>query len=172
MTQDKITLWKRDGFHEDRFIRAATLDEVSNNYVILPIAYWLEQYAQNSDTAQRLKGTGVFVAGADDIDPIIPFFEEIAVIALDFITFSDGRSYSKAASLKNHGFKGEIRAVGNILIDQISNLLRAGFDSLEVSHPLTKERLQKGVTINYPGFYQPSAGVTPLPNAKRLWRNM
>lgn len=177
MEQDNVKLWDRSGFREDPFIRAETLDEASNHRAILPLSYWIQFRAENGD-ASALKGTGVFVAAGDDIDALTPFFEDIAVIALDLPAYTDGRAYSKAARLKNRGFKGEIRAVGDVLIDQISNLLRSGFDSLEVTHALTKERLEKDELIEYPGFYQPSSGVKPLETqtlgagTRRLWRNI
>lgn len=59
--------------------------------------------------------------------------ERFDVIALEFPKFTDGRAYSAARLLRErYGFRGELRAVGNVLRDQLAYMRRCGFDSYEV----------------------------------------
>lgn len=168
MMELKTELWGINGFDDDAFIRVDTLEEAGNHPAILPLDYWLGMAA--TDDRSRLQGSGVFVPAGEDIAPLLPYLDLIAVIALDFPVYTDGRSYSKAVRLKErYNFIGEVRAVGNILIDQVSNLLRSGFDRLEVTHPLTKERLKNGDFNKIPGFYQQGNGLSRKDDVKG-WR--
>jgi uncharacterized protein (DUF934 family) len=86
-----------------------------------------------------------------------PVLGRLALVALVFPTFKDGRAYSQARSLRERfGFRGEIRATGDVLRDQFLFLHRAGFDSFEVRKAGDAaafcEALQK-----YNVFYQPAA---------------
>ncbi len=73
---------------------------------------------------------GVLLSPADDPAVLAGRLDELEVIAIDFPQFTDGRGYSLARLLRErHGYTGEIRAVGEILPDNISYLLRCGFDA-------------------------------------------
>ena len=75
----------------------------------------------------RLRSDQSPAAVADEVD-------RFDLIALDFPKFTDGRSYSHARLLRErYGYRGELRAVGKVLRDQFTFLLRCGFDSLEVA---------------------------------------
>jgi uncharacterized protein (DUF934 family) len=75
---------------------------------------------------------------ADDLD-------RLSIIALNFPKFTDGRSYSKARTLREqHGYKGEIRATGDVLLDQVPLMLRCGFDALEITNAPTIRALERG----------------------------
>ncbi|CAH1660497.1 MULTISPECIES: DUF934 domain-containing protein [unclassified Chelatococcus] len=93
--------------------------------------------------------------GLEEIEADLPRF---AVIALAFPKFNDGRSYSTARLLRErHGFAGELRAIGNILRDQVNSLHRCGFDALDVTHPGTIAALEKGAIKFVHRHYQPAA---------------
>src|SRR5262249_42961092 len=92
------------------------------------------------------------------------------LIALSFPTYSDGRAFSTARLLREkYGYAGELRAVGNVLNDQIAFMRRVGFDTLAVTHEPTRRALVEKriaqVTLHYPptGVSEPSA-------ARRPWR--
>ena len=79
--------------------------------------------------------------------------EGIASIALDFPKFTDGRAFSQAHVLRRRGFAGDIRATGDVLIDQLLQLQRSGFSSAvlrEGQDAAHGERL----LAHYSGFYQ------------------
>jgi uncharacterized protein (DUF934 family) len=112
------------------------------------------------------------VKPGEAIDALLPRLDRIASVALAFPAFSDGRSSSKAAVLRGrHRFAGELRAFGDILIDQVPFLLRCGFDTLEVSHPLTIRRLEEGVSFDPRLHYQPGIGSTPA-DGGFAWRRV
>ncbi|NOU05410.1 MAG: DUF934 domain-containing protein [Hyphomicrobiaceae bacterium] len=64
------------------------------------------------------------------------------LVALVFPKFTDGRAYSAARRLREAGFKGEIRAIGDVLLDQLPLMLRAGFTSFEITNFATVEFLE------------------------------
>lgn len=79
------------------------------------------------------RATGLYLTGDDDPALARPFFEHIDAIAIAFPKFADGRGYSIARLLRQrHGWEGELRAVGQILHDQLNYLHRCGFDVLEL----------------------------------------
>ena len=67
---------------------------------------------------------------ANDADPRTVNLEGVARVDLNFPKFTDGRAYSQAFLLRRRlGFTGEIRATGDVLIDQLVQLQRTGFDA-------------------------------------------
>ena len=87
---------------------------------------------------------GVKVEVGDTIDALADDIGRLALVALSFPKFTDGRSYSKGRLLREqYGFKGEIRAVGEVLLDQIPLMLRCGFDAFEVGHEPTIRALEQ-----------------------------
>ncbi len=94
--------------------------------VILPLASWV------TDPVSRLQrlATGVWLAPDDDPAVLAPWLGALPLIAIDFPKFTDGRGYSSAFLLRNRlGFRGELRAVGDVLVDQIWYLARVGFNA-------------------------------------------
>ena len=88
-------------------------------------------------------------------------------IALTIPKFQDGRAYSMARLLRErHGFKGELRAIGEVLIDQIQPLLRCGFDAFDVTDPVTRAALEAGRVPGVTHFYQPGFKEAPKAGAR------
>ncbi|MFL6826285.1 MAG: DUF934 domain-containing protein [Bradyrhizobium sp.] len=106
--------------------------------------------------SQRAGRTGVIWPNNRDVDDIVPYLNRVAVIALAFPTFRDGRAYSQARLLRErHGYRGELRATGQVLRDQFLFMLRAGFDAFEVKKPGDAEAFASTVK-RYSVFYQPT----------------
>lgn len=161
MTQTSTRLWDRnDGFIADRFIHAETLEAARDTEgVILPLDAFL---ALGEDALSGNRPLGVSIKAGEKIDPLLPHFDRLAAIALNYPAFNDGRSSSKAAVLRGRlAFAGELRAFGDVLIDQVPLLMRCGFDTLEISHPLTIARLEEGVSFDPGRYYQPGIGSLP-----------
>jgi uncharacterized protein (DUF934 family) len=99
---------------------------------------------------------GVIWPNNRDLDDLVPFLDRLAVVALVFPTFRDGRAYSQARLLRErHGYDGELRATGQVLRDQFVFMLRAGFDAFQVKKQADAEAF--AVTANrYSVFYQPT----------------
>lgn len=76
---------------------------------------------------------GVRLPSDRKVDDILPWLDRLDAVVLDFPKFGDGRHFTTARLLRErHGFTGEIRAVGQVLEDQIGYLRRCGFDAFEV----------------------------------------
>jgi len=91
-----------------------------------------------------------------DMDELTPYLPRLAAVALVFPTFRDGRAYSQARLLRErHGFRGELRATGQVLRDQFVFMLRAGFDSFDVRKLSDAESFAQTVK-RYSVFYQPT----------------
>jgi uncharacterized protein (DUF934 family) len=85
---------------------------------------------------------------------LAPYLERLAVVALVFPNFKDGRAYSQARLLRErYGFHGELRATGQILRDQFLFLVRAGFDVLDVAKASDVDAFAAALK-RYTVFYQ------------------
>jgi uncharacterized protein (DUF934 family) len=92
------------------------------------------------------------------------------LIALAFDKFADGRSFSYARILRDRlRFEGELRAIGDVLIDEIPLMLRCGFDSFEVVNAPTLHALQAGRLPGSPLHYQPSSAHDETREGTRPW---
>jgi uncharacterized protein (DUF934 family) len=99
---------------------------------------------------------GVIWPNNRDVDDLVPFLDRLAVVALVFPTFRDGRAYSQARLLRErHGYDGELRATGQVLRDQFVFMLRAGFDAFEVKKESDADAFALTVK-RYTVFYQPT----------------
>lgn len=121
---------------------------------IVSLARWRAQQAHIAALGVPI---GVRLDPADMLDAVADDIGRLEVIALSFPKFTDGRSYSKARMLREQlGFKGELRAVGEVLLDQIPLMLRCGFDALEISHEPTLRALERGHLPAIALTYQPA----------------
>ena len=76
---------------------------------------------------------GLALEPDDSLDAVLPDLGRFGLVALSFPKFGDGRAFSKARLLRlRHGFKGELRAVGDVFKDQLLFMARCGFDSFEL----------------------------------------
>lgn len=95
--------------------------------VLLPRALFETAWPRLSNRSRL----GVRLSPQDDVAALAPYLARLDLVALDFPQFTDGRGYSQARLLRERfGFTGELRAVGDILRDQVFYLVRAGFDAL------------------------------------------
>jgi uncharacterized protein (DUF934 family) len=98
--------------------------------IIVPFSYWKE----NRDSmTQRTGNTAVCLNGEDRIEEIADHLSAFSLIALDFPLYKDGRCYSHARVLRDrYDYKGDIRAVGDVLRDQLFYMHRCGISSFHV----------------------------------------
>ncbi len=73
---------------------------------------------------------GVLLPNDTDPDTLIPHFDRLGLIAVDFPSFADGRGFSIAKRLRALGFNGRLRAQGPVISDQFAYLLACGFDEV------------------------------------------
>lgn len=93
-------------------------------HLILPLALWRQR---------RDPALGLWLAPDDDAEHVRELLPALPLIAVDFPSFRDGRGYSQAYLLRMRlGWCGELRAVGDVLRDQLSHMRQCGFDSFAV----------------------------------------
>ena len=88
---------------------------------------------------EQTNATAVRIEPGDDARELLPFLDRLALVEVNFPSFADGRGYSAARILREAGFTGELRAVGEVLIDQLSHMRRCGFDAFAPDKPLDEE---------------------------------
>jgi uncharacterized protein (DUF934 family) len=82
--------------------------------------------------------------------------DRLALIEIAFPKFRDGRGYSSARILREAGYAGELRAQGDVLVDQIAFMKRCGFDSFAPEASLNPEAVERALST-YDQFYQKAA---------------
>jgi uncharacterized protein (DUF934 family) len=108
------------------------VDALPAGKLLVPFALW--QASRDALTAARSAAEiGVWLAPDSEPADLVADFDKIALIAVDFPVFRDGRGYSIARLLRErYGYPGEIRAIGDVLRDQLRFYERCGFNSYAV----------------------------------------
>ncbi len=77
---------------------------------------------------------GVILEPTDAVEELVPFLDQLGIIVLQFGVFSDGRAFSQARLLRDrHAYRGNIRAVGDVICDQLSYMQRSGFNQFQLT---------------------------------------
>ena len=113
----------RDGIFTDDPWPVLTNDAETGDAdaALLPLAVYLAQ--------EQPAAHGVWLAPTDDATVLAPHFDAVPLVAVQFPKIADGRGYSLAALLRRRGYRGDLRAIGEVLIDQLYMLKRVGFTS-------------------------------------------
>ena len=113
------------------------------------------------------RNLGVRLDNDADAHELAPFIDRLALIALDFPAFTDGRAYSQARIITTQlNFSGELRATGNVLADQGVFMSRCGFDSFEIDArqpPHLWLSLANAMALAYQKGYRTRTGFSPRP---------
>ena len=104
---------------------------------------------QSNATAVRLEPD-------EDARLLIPHLDRLALIEIAFPKYRDGRGYSSARILREAGYMGELRAQGDVLVDQMLFMKRCGFDSFAPESPLNEDAVAAALA-RYPEVYQRAA---------------
>ena len=106
--------------------------------------------------------SAVRVEPGDDARELLPHLERLSLVEVNFPAFGDGRGYSSAQILREAGYQGELRAVGDVLVDQVAYMRRCGFDAFDPDAPLNEADLETALS-RWPEVYQPAADKrTPI----------
>jgi len=110
---------------------------------------------QSNATAVRLEPD-------DDARALLPYLDRLTMIEIGFPSFRDGRGYSAARILREAGYTGELRAQGDVLVDQLRYMRRCGFDSFMPNVPLNPVVVDRVMSV-YDHAYQTAAdAVVPI----------
>ena len=143
----------------DTWVHAGADDELpATGGVIVPLARWA---AARDMLLARKAPLGVRLASSESPEKIRADLGRFDLVALEFPIFRDGRAYSYARLLREqYGYKGELRAVGNVLYDQFLFMHRCGFDAYEVQKDADAERFARALS-EFTVRYQPDADGSP-----------
>ncbi len=118
-------------------------DGLDEGDCILPFSRWLAEREQLKSHPGRI---AVWIDGSVDLECLVPHLEELELIAIHFPSFRDGRGYSLARLLRErHGYRGELRAVGDVLRDQLYPMQRCGINSFALREDQDPEHALKGL---------------------------
>ncbi len=140
------------------FVDASGAETIPQGPVIVSLAQW---QAQRAELLARGLPLGIRLHSDQPPELIAPDLAHFTVVALEFPKFRDGRAYSYARLLRErYGFKGELRAVGEVLLEQLFFMLRTGFDAFEIvsADPLKDYRT---AVADFSVWYQPAADGRP-----------
>lgn len=138
---------------------------VPSGKVIVPLKVWQAQ----RDTLQRRADLGVWLASVERAEDLQNDLAKFSVIAVDFPKFADGRGYSIAYHLRARlGYRGELRAIGDVLRDQMFYMQRVGFDAFAPRADKDIHEALKGLS-DFSISYQASADER-LPLFRRVQR--
>ncbi len=110
----------------------------------------------------QTNATAVRLESDEDARALLPHLDRLSLIEVSFPAFRDGRGYSSARILREAGYAGELRAQGDVLVDQIALMRRCGFDSFVPDKPLDPAAVERALG-RYDAVYQKAAdGRTPV----------
>jgi uncharacterized protein (DUF934 family) len=145
--------------------------EVPAGKIIVPLTVWQAQ----RDTLMKRAGShgeiGIWFASDEQAHTVKDELDNFALIAIDFPKFSDGRGYSIAFNLRKRlGYTGELRAIGDVLRDQLFQMQRCGFNAYATRQDRSIHDALKGLTV-FSETYQGSVDQA-LPLFRRHQRNV
>jgi len=142
---------------------AGILQVLPGRQIIVPLKFW--KFFQE-EISEYWGEVTIWLDSSDNVSDIAESLDRFPVIGLNFPLFSDGRSYTNARELReNLGYQGEIRAIGDVLRDQLYFMHRCGFDAFQLRHDQDPEECLTAFNDFHTG-YQASI-EQPLPLFRR-----
>lgn len=127
-------------------------DDAATGAPVLSLAEFL---AADNSAAVRIEP-------GEDARALLPHLGRIALVEVNFPAYGDGRGYSSARILREEGYTGELRAVGDVLLDQLSHMKRCGFDAFAPAEPIAPEAAEAAFAT-WPDVYQKTVdGRSPI----------
>jgi uncharacterized protein (DUF934 family) len=163
------TLIKHGTLVPDAWVLVRSPDELENlekrsgEDLIVPLALWL---TEQQSIASRQGQTAVWLNSNEIPESIAGYLDRLPLVALNFPEFKDGRPYSSARELRQRWrYQGEIRAVGDVLRDQLFFMKRCGFDAFLLRED---QNLDAALSAfhDFQDAYQPGI-IQPLPLFRR-----
>jgi uncharacterized protein (DUF934 family) len=126
-----MPLLKKNVFITDEWTHLDDTEQLSASNAV---TVSFERLEKDWDVLARYTGPlGVRLANTAKAQELTPYVAQLALIVLPFPAFSDGRSYSIARQLRLDGYRGELRAIGNVLPDQVQFMHQVGIDAYQVT---------------------------------------
>lgn len=123
------------------------LGELPGGPLILPLAIWRLRQNEAVLSGAAASSDGLLLQPDDEPGLLQSLLAALPLIAIDFPSFRDGRGYSQAYLLRTRlGWRGELRAVGDVLRDQLAHMRQCGFDAFAVRADKSVEDALKGLS--------------------------
>jgi uncharacterized protein (DUF934 family) len=133
--------------------------------VVVPFERWK---AEREALLARNAPLGVRFANTQNVGELAADLGRLELVVLEFPKFVDGRAFSQARVLRErYRYKGELRATGDVLRDQLQFMQRCGFDAFDIAAPNAAE-IWRAAVNEIDVFYQPAADDrVPAPRLRR-----
>lgn len=165
-----MALWKNGQFEANTYSSVGDEDALPDGAVIVSLKRFL---AERESLAARNTPLGVLLQPADKIELLADDLPSLPLLALAFPKFGDGRAFSLARiARERYGFKGELRAVGDILFDRVAYMIRCGFDVLDITNAPTVAALEAGKVPVSHEHYQPTGSDKTKRDNLKPWRRL
>jgi len=164
-----MPLWKSGAFIEDNWRVVPDGEPVpAGARVIVSLKRWREERAA---LAMRNAPLGLLIEPGSVWTDIVADLPRFPLIVVTIPKYADGRAFSIARLLRERdGYRGEIRASGNYIIDQVPFMMRVGIDAFETSDPILIAAFEKGEWPEVPHYLQPAFDHgTEVPEGTRPW---
>jgi phosphoadenosine phosphosulfate reductase len=164
-----MPLWKNGTFVEDDWTIVADDAPVADGgRVIVGLKRWRDE---RQALAGRNAPLGLLLAPGSVWTDIVADLPRFPVIAVTIPKYADGRAFSIARLLRERdGYAGEIRALGDYIIDQVPFMMRVGIDAFETSDPILIAAFERGEWPEVPHYLQPAFDHgTEVPAGARPW---
>ena len=150
----------------DSWTLALSEDSASDGPRILSLEAWLQRQPEAVLSGLESSADGVCLQPDDEAEQLQPYLAVLPLIAVLFPSFRDGRGYSQAYLLRTRiGWTGELRAVGDVLRDQLSHMRQCGFDAFAVREDKSAEDALKG--LNGMSVLYGRSAIEPRPLFRR-----
>lgn len=147
--------------------KSTPLEALPEGAVMVPLALW--QSARDA-LLDRGEALGIWLDSDEEAETIADDLEHFTVIGLNFPAYADGRNLSNAVLLRSRfGFRGELRALGDVARDQLSYMRRCGFDAFQIPADRDPEHELGGLTVMR-DYYQGDV-LEPQPLFRRIKRS-
>jgi phosphoadenosine phosphosulfate reductase len=162
-----MPLWRDGRFIDDTWTIVADDAPVpGEGGAIVSLKRWRGERAALSERNAPL---GLLIAPGSVWTDIAADLPRFPVIAVTIPKYADGRAFSIARLLRDRdGYKGEIRAVGDYIIDQMPYMKRVGIDAFVIDNPVVEAGLKRGLWPEVTDYTQPASGAE-VPAGTRPW---
>jgi uncharacterized protein (DUF934 family) len=164
-----MPLWKSGAFVDDPWrIVPDDAPLPTDAPAIVSLKRWR---AERDALGGRNAPLGLLIDPGSDWNDIVADLPRFPVIVVTIPKYADGRAFSIARLLRERdGYRGEIRAAGNYIIDQVPFMVRVGIDAFETSDPVLIAAFEKGEWPEVPYYLQPAwTGDGEVPAGTRPW---
>jgi len=162
-----MALWRDGAFVEDVWMKLADDPSLPARG---PVIVSLDRWRRDAESLRKRADVGVEIAAGPQTIVALTEVADRPLVALRFEKFGDGRAFSYAILLRQrHAFSGELRAVGDVLLDEIPLMVRCGFSSFDVTNEATLRALREARLPKFPVAYQPGLSAGETRDASRPW---